>query len=93
MSDEKQYENHSEESTEGAAEGRHHGHTDWNGHCFSHKRDGYEKAMLVSSDIAFASAAFMFLMAGLIVIAIIGGGRAQRIQPSHLQWSPTAWRR
>jgi hypothetical protein len=84
-----QYENHSE----GAAEGQHHGHTDWNGHYFSHKRGGHDKAMLVSSDIPFASAAFMFLMAGLIVIAIIGGGRAQRIQPSHLQWSPTAWRR
>jgi hypothetical protein len=71
MSDEEQYEDYSEESTEGAAEGQHHGHTDAGSHYFGHKRGGLDKAMLVSWGIAVASAAFMILLAGLIVIAIM----------------------
>jgi hypothetical protein len=71
MSDEENYEDYGEEHSEEATEGVNHGHTGPDGHYFGHKRGGIDKAMMVSWGIAVASAAFMILLAGLIVIAIM----------------------
>ena len=70
MSDEEQYEDYGEEySEEGATES--HSHVGADGQYFGAKRGGVDKAMMVSWGIAVASAAFMILLAGLIVIAIM----------------------
>jgi hypothetical protein len=66
MSDEEYEEEYYEEHEESE-----HSHTHEDGSYFGKKRGGVDKAMMVSWGIAVASAAFMIILAGLIVIAIM----------------------
>jgi len=66
MSEEEYDQEHYEESEE-----TQHSHMNEDGSYFTRKKPGVDKAMMVSWGIAMASAAFMVILAGLIVIAIM----------------------